>query len=267
MSRSDILAAEMMGIGGVMSVESPSWNVQKTSEQLLQELVYAVSHDLGASVRTIKSFADLLTRRCGGSLDDEAQKFLRLLTQGASNLQAQLDALLRYSRIETRGEPFAPTDVAAIWQLVQAEAAALLGEAKATVVKSSLPVVFADATQLQQLLAELLQNAIKFRRHVPLIVSLTATQTKHQADSAEARWLFRFTDNGRGIAPQHRQRVFHMFQRCCADVPGVGAGLAICQRIVQRHGGAIWAESEVNTGTTICFTLTAASSDDRGRCV
>lgn len=243
-----------------MPAETPPPHTQKTAEQSLQELVYAVSHDLGASARTIKGFVDLLSRRCGESLDEESQKFLRLLTQGASNLQAQLDGLLRYSRVESRGEPFAPTDVAAVWQLVQTEAALALREAGASVAEAPLPVISADAAQLQQLLAELLQNAIKFRRCESLRVTLTAEQMEADPSSTAVRWRFRFSDNGRGIAPQHLQRAFQMFQRCSADVHGVGAGLAICQRIVQRHGGAIWAESAVDHGTTICFTLTAAAN-------
>jgi light-regulated signal transduction histidine kinase (bacteriophytochrome) len=243
-----------------MSAETPPLNSPKSAEQSLQELVYAVAHDLGASARTIHGFADLLSRRYGESLDKEAQKFLQLLSDGASTLQAQLDGLLRYSRVESRGEPLVPTDVGAIWQLVQTEAAGALREAKASVAEAPLPIISADTQQLHQLLAELLQNAIKFRRQAALQLSLTATQSEQQANSAQARWLFRFTDNGRGIAPQHLQRAFQMFQRCHTDVPGVGAGLAICQRIVQRHGGTIWAESAVDHGTTICFTMMAPAT-------
>lgn len=227
----------------------------KTAEQSLQELVYAVSHDLGASARTIKSFADLLARRCAETLDADGQKFLRLMSKGASDLQAQLAGLLAYSRVESHGLPLLPTDVAEVWQSVKAAAAARLHETTASVDQGPLPVVLADAKQITALLSELLENAIKFRGQESLRMSITAERMPSDPSHSQARWLFRLTDNGRGIAPQHLARVFQMFQRCCPDVPGVGAGLAVAQRIVQRHGGTIWAESAGGAGTSICFTL------------
>lgn len=230
-------------------------NTAKPAEQSLQELVYAVSHDLGASARTIKGFADLLARRYGESLDADGQKFLRLMSQGASDLQAQLDGLLAYSRVESRGQPFLPTNLADVWQSVKASAATRLLAADAMVEEGPLPSVLADAQQLAALLSELLENALKFRREEPLRVSFTAERIESDSIDSQPRWLFRFRDNGRGIAPQNLARAFQMFQRCSPDVLGVGAGLAIAQRIVQRHGGTIWAESTVDVGTSICFTF------------
>ncbi len=236
-----------------MSSPNPLPNTAKTAEQSLQELVYAVSHDLGASARAIKGFAELLTRRYGDTLDTDGQNFLRLMSKGATDLQAQLDGLLAYSRVESRGASLSPTDVAAIWHSVQAATAARIREANAVVDQDQLPLVLADAKQLEQLLTELLTNSLKFRREEPLRVRLSAEQI-----DSPAMCCFRLTDNGRGISPQHLARVFQMFQRCCPDVPGVGAGLAVSQRIVQRFGGTIWAESEVGAGTSICFTLPVA---------
>lgn len=241
-----------------MSSANPLSNSPKSAEQSLQELVYAVSHDLGASARTIKGFVDLLTRRYGESFDADGRNFLRLMAKGAADLQAQLDGLLAYSRVESRGEPFSPTNVSEIWQSVTAGAAAQLREAAASVEHGPLPVVLADARLLASLLSELLENALKFRREEPLRLSLNAEQIKSDHIESPGLWLFRLTDNGRGIAPQHLTRVFQLFQRCCPDVPGVGAGLAIAQRIVQRHGGTIWAESTAGEGATICFTLPMA---------
>lgn len=242
-----------------MSNSSATPNAAKSADQSLQELVYAVSHDLGASARTIKGFADLLTRRYGESLDAEGQNFLRLLTQGATDLQAQLDGLLRYSRVDSRGEPLLPTDVAGVWQSVTAGAAARLREAGASVEHGLLPVVQADRKQLAWLLSELLDNALKFHGEEPLRVSFSVERIESDRAAPSDKWLFRLIDNGRGIAPQHLARVFQMFQRCCPDVPGVGAGLAIAQRIVQRHGGTIWAESVFGVGTAICFSLRDAT--------
>lgn len=240
-----------------MSSPDPQSNASKSAEQSLQELVYAVSHDLGASARTIKGFADLLTRRYAESLDADGQNFLRLMAKGATDLQAQLDGLLAYSRVESRGLPPSPADVAEVWQSVKSATAARIREAAASVEQDQLPVVLADEKQLAQLLSELLANSLKFRRDEPLRVRLAAERIEAGHTDSRAVWRFRLTDNGRGIAPQHLARVFQMFQRCCPDVPGVGAGLAVAQRIVQRHGGTIWAESTVGAGTSICFTLPA----------
>ena len=227
----------------------------KSAEQSLQELVYAVSHDLGASARAIKGFADLLSRQYTDSLDANGQNFLRLMSKGAADLQAQLDGLLAYSRIESRGQPLSPTNVAEVWLSVKATTASRIREAAATIEQIELPLVMADTKQLAQLLSELLENAIKFRGEEPLRVRLAAERIESAPTDSRTMWLFRLTDNGRGIAPQHLARVFQMFQRCYSDVPGVGVGLAVAQRIVQRHGGTIWAESVVGAETSICFTL------------
>ena len=231
----------------------------KSAEQSLQELVYAVSHDLGASARAIKGFADLLTRRSAESLDADGQNFLRLMSKGATDLQAQLDGLLAYSRIESRGQPLLPTNVAEVWQSVKAATTARIRETAASIEQNELPLVMADTKQLAQLLFELLENAIKFRGEEPLRVRLAAERIESAQTDSQTLWRFRLTDNGRGIAPQHLARVFQMFQRCHSDVPGVGVGLAVAQRIVQRHGGTIWAESTVGAGTSICFMLPAVA--------
>lgn len=228
----------------------------KPVETLLRELAYAVSHDLGASSRAITGFSELLTHRYAPELDDDGRKYLRLLTQAAANLQAQLDGLLAYSRVESRGGPLCPTNVADVWTEITQAAAAQLQQAGATVETGELPMVLADARQLAELLAQLLDNALKFRREVPIVVRFTASRPI-VLDCSRTGWEFRLTDNGRGIAPQHLTRVFQLFQRCHADVPGVGAGLAVAQRIVQRHGGVIWAESTVGVGTSVCFTWPA----------
>ena len=242
-----------------MSSSDPLPNAAKSAEQSLQELVYAVSHDLGASARAIKGFADLLSRRYADSLDADGQNFLRLMSKGATDLQAQLDGLLEFSRIESRGQPLSPADVAAVWLSVKAATASRIREAAASIEQGELPIVMADTKQLAQLLSELLENSIKFRGEEPLRVRLAAEQIESALTDSPTLCLFRLTDNGRGIAPQHLARVFQMFQRCHSDVLGVGAGLAVAHRIVQRHGGTIWAESTVGAGTSICFTLPAVA--------
>ena len=235
--------------------------VEQSAEPVLQELVYAVSHDLGASVRAVNGFADLLSRRYGDRLDDDGRNFLRLMTKGALDLQSQIEGLLMFSRVTSRGQPFTSTSMADVWQTVVTANAARLKELNAVVEQTELPLVMADEAQLTQLLSELFDNAIKFRRDEPLRLCFSAEslETKSTAcitDKSPRRfWTFRLTDNGRGIAPQHHQRIFQMFQRLCPDIAGAGVGLAVCQRIVYRHGGEIWAQSESGIGTTICFTM------------
>lgn len=228
---------------------------EKSAEQALQEVVYAVSHDMGASVRTVKGFADLLIRRYGEQLDDNGKNFLKLMTKGATDLQAQIDGLLAFSRVTTRGRALAATSVSDIWRSVLASHSERLAEINAIVDQSDLPIVMADEVQMNQHLTELLNNAIKFRRDAPLRLSLSANLCHTESSTLEKFWTFRLTDNGCGIASQHLERVFQIFQRLCPDVSGNGVGLAVCQQIVQRHGGVIWAESELGVGTTICWTL------------
>ncbi len=227
---------------------------EKSAEQTLQELVYAVSHDMGASVRAVNGFADLLNRRYGDRLDDDGRNFLRLMTKGATDLQAQIEGLLALSRVSTRGCPLAAISVADVWQSVVVANAVRLREINAIVDQTELPIILADEAQLTQLFQELLNNAIKFRRAEPLRLGLSAERLDEES-SLGAFWTFRLTDNGRGIAPQHCERIFQILQRLCPDIPGNGVGLAVCQRIVQRHGGVIWAESELGIGTKICFTF------------
>ncbi len=239
---------------------SPPEKICTSSEETLQELVYAVSHDLGASARAIRGFSDLLARRYGNSLDGDGQNFLRLLSKGASDLQAQLDGLLAYSRVATRSGPMQLTPLHAVWQSVLDTHATKIRDADASVESGDLPIVLADSNQLTQLLSELLQNSLKFRRmesigSEPLRILLSVERFNGNNANLEERWLLKVSDTGRGIPNQHHKRVFQMFQRLCPDVPGIGAGLAICRRIVERHGGRIWVESNSEFGSTFCFTL------------
>lgn len=228
---------------------------KKSAKESLQDIVYAVSHDMGASVRAVKGFSDLLTRRYGEQLDDNGKNFLKLMAKGATDLQAQIDGLLAFSRVTTRGRVLTAVSVADAWSSVVGNHSEKLSEINAVVDQSELPIVMADEIQLNQLLTELLNNAFKFRRDVPLRLNLSAEAIQSSLDVSEKYWTFRLSDNGRGIAPQHLERVFKIFQRLCPDISGSGIGLALCQQIVQRHGGMIWAESEFGVGTTICWSL------------
>jgi light-regulated signal transduction histidine kinase (bacteriophytochrome) len=219
-----------------------------------QQFVYVASHDLGAPLRIVTSFAQLLQERYGDKLDADAAEFIGFITDGAHQMQALLQALLDYSRVGTRGKPFAPVDTdLALCQAI-ANLTQPIREAEAEVTCDTMPTVQGDEAQIVQLFQLLIDNAVKFRREGRSPRIHVAVQPEGDA--------FRFSvrDNGIGFDPRHADRVLTMFQRLHSreEYPGVGAGLAVARRIVERHGGRIAAESEPGKGTTVSFTLAAA---------
>lgn len=165
-------------------------------------------------------------------------------------MQALINDLLAYSRVGTRGKPFVPADCAAVLAGVLADLNVALQESGAVVTHAALPSVRADATQLMQLFQNLIANAIKFRGERP-------PEIRVGAERGAGEWVFSVRDNGIGIEPQYFERVFGVFQRLHTrrEYPGTGIGLAICKKIVERHGGRIWVESQPGQGSTFYFTL------------
>ncbi|MBI4497863.1 MAG: GAF domain-containing protein [Chloroflexi bacterium] len=218
----------------------------------LQQFAYVASHDLQEPLRMVASFTQLLARRYRGKLGPDADEFIAYAVDGATRMQRLIEDLLTYSRVGTRGRPFAPTDAAAVVDQVITDLEAAIRESGATVTRDALPTVLADPVQLGQLFQNLISNAIKFHRDAPPRVHLSAERRDQQ-------WVFSVQDNGVGIAPEHLDRIFVIFQRLHTrqEFPGTGIGLAICKKIVERHGGRIWAESQPGQGTTFFFTLPA----------
>jgi len=227
------------------------------SNQELEQFAYVASHDLQEPLRMVSSYVQLLARRYQGKLDQDADEFIGFAVDGATRMQRLINDLLLYSRVGTRGKKFVPIDG------YQALAAALdnlqlaLQDNAATVTHDPLPTVMADGSQLTQLFQNLIGNAIKFHGNEKPQVHVSARQ---QGDE----WLFSVRDNGIGIAPENFERIFIIFQRLHSrdEYPGTGIGLAVCKRIVERHGGKIWLESEPGKGTTFFFTLAAARIED-----
>ena len=221
---------------------------QKNQE--LQQFAHIASHDLQEPLRMVTSYLQLLERRYKGQLGPDADEFIAFAVAGAARMHALIKDLLTYSRVGTRGRPFELTDCQTVLGQVLANLRVALEESGATVSYDPLPTVTADATQLSQLFQNLIGNAVKFRSgQLPEIHVGAARQ--------DGEWLFSVRDNGIGIEPQYAERVFVIFQRLHMqdEYPGTGIGLAICKRIVERHGGRIWVESEPGQGSTFYFTI------------
>ena len=216
----------------------------------LEQFAYVASHDLQAPLATIASYAQLLEKRYKDQLDSQASKFIGNIVQGCTRMQTLIDDLLEYSRVGRSQKPFQLTDCNHAVQQVIANLQGAIHNAQAVITYSELPAVMGDFSQLVQLFQNLLGNAIKYRHDAPPQVHITACKQ-------EENWLFSVSDNGIGIAPQHQERIFQIFQRLHTqrEYSGTGIGLAICQKIVERHGGCIWVESEPGQGSTFHFTL------------
>jgi len=216
----------------------------------LEQFAYVASHDLQEPLRTVAGYLQLLERRYKSKLDKEADEFIAFAVDGALRLKQLINDLLSYSRVGTRGRPFEAVDMNRVFADVVESLGGVIRENGAAVTSDPLPTVRGDPTQLVQLLQNLIANGIKFRRDDPPRVHVSARQEG-------AHWQFSVHDNGIGMAPEYFERVFVVFQRLHpqARYPGTGIGLAICKKIVDRHGGRIWVESEVGAGSTFFFTL------------
>lgn len=216
----------------------------------LEEFAYAASHDLQEPLRMVGSYMGLLERRYKDKLDSDANEFIEFAVDGAKRMQQLIDDLLVYSRAGTRGKTFEPVDVNGVVDEVVKNLEVIITEHNATVTRDELPTVNADRTQLVQLVQNLVGNGIKFHGHQPPRVHIW---TEH----SDRGWMFGVRDNGIGIDRKYQDRIFKVFQRLhtLEEYPGTGVGLAVCRRIMDRHGGRIWVESEPGKGATFCFTL------------
>jgi PAS domain S-box-containing protein len=226
----------------------------------LEQFAYVASHDLQEPLRMVASFTQLLAKRYRGKLDADADDFIGYAVDGAQRMQALVNDLLAYSRVGTRGKELVTADSESILDDALANLKSIIEETCATITRAPLPTIQADRTQLCQVFQNLVSNALKFR-------ASQAPRIHISAQPEDEHWRFAVRDNGIGIDPQHAERIFVIFQRlhACSEYPGTGLGLAISKRIVARHGGRIWVESELGKGATFYFTL-AGLPKQHGSC-
>jgi PAS domain S-box-containing protein len=217
----------------------------------LAQFAYVASHDLSEPLRMVSSYLQLLRRRYHGQIDEDADEFIDFAVEGANRMRALIEDLLAYSRAGRSAEP-RPLDCGYIMADVLSSLAAAVADARAQMHVGTLPRVLGDRVAIAQLFQNLVANALKFR-HGP------GVHVWVKAERDEGMWRFSVADDGIGIDARHRDRVFKMFQRLHdrESFEGTGIGLAICRKIVERHGGRIWADSRDGGGTVFQFTLPA----------
>jgi PAS domain S-box-containing protein len=220
------------------------------SNRELEQFAYVASHDLQEPLRMIAAYTQLLQRRYKDKIDKEANEFIGYAVDGAVRMQRLIQDLLTYSRVGTRSKPFEAIESEKAFSAAVANLQIAIAESGAVATHDPLPRVCGDTVQWIQLFQNLLSNAIKFRSEKPPQIHVSA-QAKH------GDWIFSVRDNGIGIDPQYFRRIFVIFQRLHTqeDYPGTGIGLAVCRKIVERHGGRIWVESEPGQGATFFFTM------------
>ena len=237
--------------------------VRKKAEELarsnaeLEQFAYIASHDLQEPLRMIASYLQLIERRYKGQLDSNADEFIGYAVDGAKRQQNMINGLLDFSRVQSRGMTFAQTDCEELLKDVMTNEKIAIRDSGAVITHDPLPVVWADAGQLIRIFQNLVENAIKFRgKEAPAIHISAERQDKY--------WVFSVRDNGIGFEPEYKDKLFILFRRLhTTEYPGTGIGLAVCKRIIERHGGKIWVESIPEKGTTFYFSV-PVTGDETG---
>jgi PAS domain S-box-containing protein len=216
----------------------------------LQHFAYVASHDLQEPLRMVTSYLGLLEKRYGSELNPQAKEYMSFAVDGSLRMKELIDDLLDFSRIDSKPIDLEEVDMNKVAGMVEVDLRLAIEEVGAEIIIGPLPKVRADEVQMKQLLTNLVSNAIKFHDGRPPRVEVSAITFNNE-------FVFSVQDNGIGIDPKYADRLFNMFSRLHTkdEYPGTGIGLAICKRIVERHGGKIWFESEPGKGTTFYFTI------------
>jgi signal transduction histidine kinase len=246
----DVATAELQRVNAEleMRIEERTQDLTRANEEL-QQFAYVASHDLQEPLRTITSFTQLLEDRYKGQLDEDADEFIGYIVSSSRRMTDLINGLLALGRLRKAGQATAPVPFDKLLEEAEISLQAAIRESGAEVTSDPLPALVVDKVQFAQLLQNLISNAIKYRREEPPRIVIRA---KRDATS----WIFSVSDNGRGFNQQFAERIFGLFQRLHPrDVDGTGMGLSIARRILERHGGRIWAESKEGVGSTFYFTL------------
>jgi len=226
------------------------------SNKELQQFAYVASHDLQEPLRMVGSFLQLLERRYSPQLDSDAKDFINYAVDGAKRMQNLINDLLEYSRVGTRGKPFIKTNLNDVVAQAKNNLRIAIKENNANIKCDKLPTIFGDGSQLVQVFQNLIGNAIKFHGEKSPEINISSIRKNGNCEIL-------VKDNGIGIDPQYKDRIFLIFQRLHnrEDYPGTGIGLAICKRIIERHGGAIWVESQIGEGSTFHVSVPAKEKE------
>jgi light-regulated signal transduction histidine kinase (bacteriophytochrome) len=224
----------------------------------LQQFAYVASHDLQSPLRAVAGFAQFLQQDYQGQLDAKADERIEQIVDGCKRMQTMINDLLTYSRVESRSRPFGPTDLNDVFEDTVAILGTSIQDSGGEVMRGELPTVTGDPSQLSHLLQNLIGNGLKYQGDQPPRVHVSA-------ENNGGEWTVAVSDNGIGINAKHHKRIFEIFCRLHTEdeYPGTGIGLAVCRRIVHRHGGRIWLESESGKGCTFYFTIPKSGSEQQ----
>ncbi len=222
----------------------------KRSNSELEQFAYVASHDLQEPLRMISSFLQLLQMRYSGQLDSDADEFINFAVEGAKRMQNLIQDLLAYSRVTTKGNEFKDIKMEEALEQALVNLKMSIEENNANITHDPLPIITADYSQMIQLLQNLIGNSIKYRSDKIPEIHISAQEKDND-------WIFSVEDNGIGIDPQYSDQVFQIFKRLHTneEYKGTGIGLAITKRIIERHSGRIWVESELGKGSKFYFTI------------
>jgi light-regulated signal transduction histidine kinase (bacteriophytochrome) len=229
--------------------EALNENLIKINKEL-EMFAYVASHDLQEPLRKVYSFTELLEKRYGYLFDERAKKYMNYITSGANRMQHLIRDLLRFSRVGTSERPFKRFDLNSVFDQLLQDLSLKIDEKEAKIKIDNLPAIIADRTQIIQLWQNLLGNALKFCGEDTPVIHI-------KAEEKENEWLFSIKDNGIGIQKEYADKIFVIFQRLHEreKYEGTGIGLALCKKIVERHNGRIWFDSEPGEGSTFYFTI------------
>ena len=216
----------------------------------LEQFAYFASHDLREPLRMVSEFLTLLEKRYKDSIDEDGRSFIDFAVQGAKRMQEMIEGLLDFARVNTHGRKFRAVDTNMVLEKVLSDLRFLIEESGAVIIKDELPVILGDNVQLGHLFQNLVSNSIKFRRNETCVINI-------HAERNSKLWKFRFSDNGIGFDMKDSEKIFGLFESLGNrnNQKSAGLGLALCKRIVERHGGKIWAESVLGKATDIFFTI------------